>query len=449
MTNYKKFFEGKKITVVGLGLLGKRLGDITFLAECGAKVLVTDLKTAKELAPSIKKLKKYKNIKYVLGRHRFEDFSARGGSAFGGEGPDFILKGQGVALDSPYIQHARKNGIPIEMDESLFAKLAPGVKIIGVTGTRGKSTTTILIYEILKNAGLRVYLGGNIKGTAALPLLKEEKDGDMVVFELSSWQLQGFGDAGISPHISVFTNFMPDHMNYYRNNLKTYFGDKSFIYKFQTKKDFLILGGGMRKLVKNVKSKIINARIKNILKNWQVNLKGKHNLENIACAVEVARILKVKEKVIQKTVENFKAIPGRLELVRNIRGVDIYNDTNSTTPEATIAALNSFSQKVILIMGGMDKKLDTKKLNALLSKKTKQVILIPGSGARKITNKKINLHKTANLKTAIQKALREATAGDIILFSPAFTSFNLFKNEYDRGEQFMKIVKNLPKDEQA
>jgi len=100
-------------------------------------------------------------------------------------------------------------------------------------------------------------------------------------------------------------------------------------------------------------------------------------------------------------------------------------------------------------MGGMDKKLDTKKLNALLSKKTKQVILIPGSGARKITNKKINLHKTANLKTAIQKALREATAGDIILFSPAFTSFNLFKNEYDRGEQFMKIVKNLPKDEQA
>jgi UDP-N-acetylmuramoylalanine--D-glutamate ligase len=147
MNDFRTFFKGKKVTVVGLGLLGKRLGDIAFLAESGAKVLVTDLKTAKELAPSIKKLRKYKNIKYVLGKHRLEDF----------ENCDFVLKGQGVALDSPYIAHARKKGIPIEMDESLFAKLAPKIKIIGVTGTRGKSTTTILIYEILKRAGLRVY----------------------------------------------------------------------------------------------------------------------------------------------------------------------------------------------------------------------------------------------------------------------------------------------------
>ena len=215
MRDFRDYFKDKKVTVVGLGLLGKRLGDIAFLSEFGAKVLVTDLKTAKELAPSIAKLKKYKNIEYVLGKHRMEDFENR----------NFVLKGQGVPLDSSYITHARKQGIPIEMDESLFVKLAPDVKIIGVTGTRGKSTTTVLIYEILKQAynspsiklgGKKpsVFLGGNIKGTAALPLLEVVKVGDTVVFELSSWQLQGFGEAGISPHISIFTNFMPDHMNY-------------------------------------------------------------------------------------------------------------------------------------------------------------------------------------------------------------------------------------------
>ncbi|OGI95841.1 UDP-N-acetylmuramoylalanine--D-glutamate ligase [Candidatus Nomurabacteria bacterium RIFCSPLOWO2_01_FULL_42_17] len=433
MQNYKEFFKNKKVTVVGLGLLGKRLGDITFLSECGAEVLVTDLKNADELAPSLEKLKGYKNIKYSLGGHKFEDF----------ENKDFILKGQGTPFDSPYILHAKERGIPIEMDESLFAKLAPKVKIIGVTGTRGKSTTTMLIYQILKTSGARVHLGGNLKGLAALPLLKEVKDGDVVVFELSSWQLQGFREAKISPHISVFTNFMPDHMNYYKNNLKQYFGDKSYIYKFQKKGDVLVLGPSMKGKAREVKSKIVNASIKNISKSWKIKLRGKHNLENIACAVEVAKVLKIKEEIIKNTVENFKAITGRLELVKTIHGVDIYNDTNSTTPEATIAALNSFSKKVILIMGGMDKELDVKKLRAVLVEKTKKVFLTPGSGSEKIKNKKINLQKVADLKEAVKEAIKQAKAGDVILFSPAFASFNMFKNEYDRGDKFMKIVKNL------
>lgn len=430
MNDFRQFFKGKKVTVVGLGLLGKRLGDIAFLAECGAEVLVTDLKPASELVSSIDKLKKYNNIKYVLGEHRFEDFDSC----------DFVLKGQGVALDSPYIEYARGKGIPIEMDESLFAKLAPKVKIIGVTGTRGKSTTTVLIYEILKAAGLRVFLGGNIFGTAALPLLKEVKDWDVVVFELSSWQLQGFGEAKISPNISVFTNFMPDHMNYYANNLKKYWKDKSYIYKFQKQGDILVLGPSMRGKIKNTKSKIINVQIKDLPKS---NLFGKHNLENIACAVEVARILKIKEEIIKDTVENFRAIPGRLELVESISGVDIYNDTNSTTPEATIAALNSFQKKVLLIMGGMDKGLKVNNLNKILSKKTKKIFLTPGSGSEKVKSKNTVIQKMENLEVAVRQAFREATEGDIILFSPAFASFNMFKNEYDRGDQFIKIIKQL------
>ncbi len=417
---------------MGLGLLGKRLGDIAFLAECGAEVTVTDLKTAKELAPSVKKLAKYKGIKYVLGEHQMQDF----------ENKDFILKGQGVALDSPYIAHARKNRIPIEMDESLFAKLMPTVKIIGVTGTRGKSTVTILIYEILKRAGMRVHLGGNIRGTAALPLLKVVKPGDTVVFELSSWQLQGFAEAKISPHISVFTNFMPDHMNYYQNDLKQYFTDKSYIYKFQKKGDVLVLGQSMRK-VKGPGKTIV---AKNIPKTWKVNLPGKHNLENIACAVEVAKVLKIPENIIKKKVANFKAIPGRLQLVKEVRGVKIYNDTNSCTPEATSAALETLGKdkNVVLIAGGSDKNLELKNLVKDIKRYTKAVVLIPGNGTNRL--KKMlgsGYYEGKNLKDIVQTARGKASGGDVILFSPAFTSFGMFNNEYDRGDKFMEIVKKL------
>ncbi len=431
--------------MVGLGLLGKRLGDIAFLAECGAKVLVTDLKTAKELEPSVKKLSKYKNITYVLGEHRYEDF----------DGCDFVLKGQGVALDSPYIKYAEGKGIPVEMDESLFAKLAPKVQIIGVTGTRGKSTTTILIYEILKASGMRVHLGGNIKGTAALPLLKEVKDWDVVVFELSSWQLQGFGEAKISPHISVFTNFMPDHMNYYKNNLKTYFKDKSFIYKFQKKDDVLVLGPAMNGLVKDAKGKAIDASTKDIPKSWNVKLKGEHNLENITCAVEVARILKIKEEIIKKTVENFKAISGRLELVKEIKGIKIYNDNSSTTPQATIAALRAVGdikkKKVVLIIGGDNKFLDMAKLLKEIPKFCSKVVLFNEKGTDIILKqvlefkkKGVEVYKETGLSNTIKRAFTVAKSGEIILYSPAFSSFGkYFINEYDRGEQFMKIVKRL------
>ncbi len=452
MSDFRKFFKNKKVTVMGLGLLGKRLGDIAFLAECGTKVLVTDLKPSTALRPSLQKLRKYKNIEYVLGEHRLKDF----------ENCDFILKGQGVALDSPYIAHARQQGIPIEMDESLFIKLAPRVKIIGVTGTRGKSTTTVLIYEILKQAfdnpskklGIKnpkVFLGGNIRNTAALPLLKKVKDGDFVVFELSSWQLQGLGEAKISPHISVFTNFMPDHLNYYKNDLKQYFSDKAFIYKFQKRRDILVLGPNMKNFARKANGKIINASVKNIPKNWKIKLKGEHNLENIACALTVARVLGVSELITRKVVESFKAIPGRLELVKNIKGVDIYNDTNSCAPEATSAALRALgaeNKNIILIMGGSDKNLDFNDLFKDISKYIRVLVLIRSAGINRIMPglkkiKSLVIYQEKNFKKIVLKARSLAKTGDIILFSPAFASFGMFNNEYDRGDKFMKIVKSL------
>ncbi len=416
---------------MGLGLLGRGVGDAIFLAQCGAKLTVTDLKSSQELRPSLSKLRKYKSIKYVLGEHRLEDF----------RNADLILKAAGVPFDSPHIREAIKQKIPVEMSAALFAKLS-GLPIIGVTGTRGKSTVAHLIAQIFSWAGKKVILGGNVRGVSNLQLLRKANPpaggAEMAVLELDSWQLQGFGESKISPHISVFTNFLSDHLNYY-GTFGKYFGDKSNIYKFQTQNDFLVLGSRFKKKIKT-KAKIIRADIKKLPKFRDLKLKGSHNLQNIACAIEVARVLKIPEQVIKKAVENFETIPGRLELVKIINAIKIYNDTNATTPDATIAALNSFDKKVILIAGGADKGLDVKILNKELNKKTKKIFLLPGSGSDRIKSKN---EKVKSLEDAVKKVFAYAKSGDIILFSPGFASFNMFNNEYDRGDKFMKIVKKL------
>lgn len=442
MQNYQEYFKGKKITMLGLGLLGRGLNDAKFLAECGADLTVTDLKTAEQLKPTLKKLAKYKNIKYVLGGHRLEDFNHK----------DFILKAAGVPLDSPYIAEARKNNISIEMDESLFAQLAPEVKIIGVTGTRGKTTTTYLIYEILKQAfDTKVHLGGNIKGLATLPLIKKVKPGDIVVMELSSWQLQGFGEASISPHISVFTNLLPDHLNYYLKGNQSeveaeqkYFTDKAQIYLNQKVGDYLLCGEKIAPRIGKINSQKIVGGKTDVPKNWKIKIPGDHNLENIACAIAVGRVLNINEKIIRKAVENFTGVEGRLEFIREYRGIKIYNDTTATTPDATIMALRALSdksKKIVLILGGADKNLNMSGLMEEIPKYCKNVVWLSGSGTEKINFKKDFIFD--NLKKAVKKALSLCQKGDILLFSPAFASFGMFKNEFDRGDKFINLVKGL------
>ena len=443
MDNAKAYFKGKKITIMGLGLLGKGLGDTIFLAKCGAEIIVTDPKTAEQLAPSVTALKKFKNIKFVLGEHRLEDFENR----------DMILKAQGVAQDSIYIAHARKNNIPIRMDDELLVSFLPkNVKVIGVTGTRGKTTVTSLIYHILKYAGKKVHLGGNIRGVATLSLLPKIKSGDIVVLELSSWQLQGFGESKISPHISVFTNFMPDHMNYYKNNLGDYFADKAFIFTYQKPGDTLVIGESLQKKVsksykgtlipRGGKGNLIVSNKNSVSKNWKLQIVGEHNIENVALAIDAVRELKIPMVKIKSGVESFKAVEGRLQFVKNIKGISIYNDNNSTTPEATTVALKSFPRKqIVLIMGGADKNLDTKELLKTVEECAHTVILLPGTGSDKITNE--DFYRAENLKDALETAFRSADKGDVVLFSPGFASFGLFTNEYDRNDQFLKLVKLL------
>ena len=419
---------------MGLGLLGKGLGDTMFLAKCGAEIIVTDPKTAEQLAPSVLALKKFKNITFVLGGHRLEDFENR----------DMILKAQGVPQDSIYIAHARKNNIPIRMDDELLVSFLPkNVTVVGVTGTRGKTTVTSLIYHILKKSGKKVHLGGNIRGVATLSLLPKIKSGDIVVLELSSWQLQGFGESKISPHISVFTNFMPDHMNYYKNNLDDYFADKAFIFKYQKEGDTLVTGEILQKKIpKNFKGNLIVSNKTNVPKNWKQQIVGEHNIENAALAIDAARALKIPMAKIKSGVESFKAVEGRLQFVKNIKGISIYNDNNSTTPEATTVALKSFPQKqIVLIMGGADKNLDTKELLKTVEECAHTVILLPGTGSDKITNE--GFYRAENLKDALETAYKSADKGDVVLFSPGFASFGLFTNEYDRNDQFLKLIKGL------
>lgn len=439
---------------MGLGLLGRGVRDVRFLAEKGANLIVTDLKTEDELADSLAQLKGFENIQYVLGEHRLEDFWNR----------DMILKAAGVPLNSVYIAEARKNGIPIEMDESLFMKLAEDVIVIGITGTRGKTTTTHCIYEILKTALRRnseqaektVHLAGNIQDIATLPLLDVIKPGDYIVCELSSWQLQGFGEDQMSPHIAVFTNFMPDHLNYYQGNMDAYFADKANIFQYQNEKDYLVLGEEVSKDVQArfgyIKSNVFVVGKSNVPKEWNIKIPGEHNLENISQAVKVAEILGINAEVIKKAIEDFQGVKNRLDLIQEMNGIKIYNDTTATTPEATLAGLKALSQNqnVVLIMGGQDKGLNTNKLIDSLDVYCKAIVLLAGNGTKKIRAavhnlqfKNIAIDESEALDDAVAKALGYAEEGDIILFSPAFASFGMFKNEFDRGEQFCQIARRL------
>lgn len=227
------FFKGKKVTLMGLGLLGRGVGDAKYIAGCGAQLLITDKKSSEELTESLEQLKDVENISYRLGEHREEDFVHA----------DMVIKAAGVPLNNEYIEAAKKAGVPVYMSTALFAKFAhsAGATLVGITGTRGKSTTTHLIFHVLSQVGRRVHLGGNVRGLSTLSLLPEVQRGDVVVLELDSWQLQGFGDLKVSPDVAVFTNLMADHQNYYPD-METYFLDKANIFLNQGEGDVLVCG---------------------------------------------------------------------------------------------------------------------------------------------------------------------------------------------------------------
>ncbi len=459
--------KGKKITVMGLGIHGGGIGAVRFLHEAGAKLIVTDIKTKEELAPSLEKLKDLKNIEYVLGQHRTEDFTDA----------DMVIKTPPAPWNNKHIKLALEKNIPVETDSSLFFKLCKN-SIIGITGTKGKTTAATLIYEILKTAGKNPVKAG-IGQSSVLDKLKEIKKDGIVVFELSSWRLSGLGKYKLSPHIAVITNIYPDHLNYY-GTMEKYIADKKYIFQNQKPEDFCVLNGDDKtfsgfegeiksQMIKFSYQKISGERsvyiadekiyldfdgeAKEVLDLEDIKLRGQHNWGNIMAAIGATYVFGADLKTIKKAIVDFKGIPHRLEFVREVDGVKYYNDTAATTPESAIAGIGSFSEPLILIAGGSDKNFDMTELGKTIREKIKGVIFLKGEATNKIiaTMKKLvppgepepEFTVIDSMEKAVALAKLSAQSGDAVLLSPGATSFGLFAHEFDRGDKFKKAVSEL------
>lgn len=434
MQSFMDAFKGKKITLLGLGLLGRGVGDAIFLAECGAHVTVTDKKTSEQLAESVAKLQNLDNITLHLGGHVESDFTSA----------DLVIKAAGVRLDSPEVAAAHASGIPVAMSTALFAKYASeaGAIIVGVTGTRGKSTVTHMIHHALLQAGRRSHVGGNIRGVSTLAQLPSVEKGDIAVLELDSWQLQGFGDLQLSPHIAIFSNLMPDHQNYYRD-MDEYFNDKANIFRYQKPGDTLIIGPAIAKRVRDAGAPIDPIIPTTIPADWLLRIPGEHNRQNAALAAAALLALGVSSEVIQSGLESFEGVEGRLQLVGQVSGAMVYNDNNATTPEATVAALRALDtgkKDIVLIVGGSDKELDLAELADAVQQTCKSVVLLAGTGTDRLKSMVGGDATYSSLDDAVAAAFDVAGPGDIVLFSPAFASFGMFKNEYERNDEFVRLI---------
>ena len=416
---------------MGLGLLGRGIGDTAFLAECGANLIVTDMKTEEQLRDALAQLKKYPNITYRLGGHSEDDFKAR----------DMVLMAAGVPKDSPFIEIARNDGVEIAMSAALFASYAR-VPIIGVTGTRGKSTVTHMIHHVLSTMteGGKVLLGGNVRGVSNLQLLKDVGEHAIAVMELDSWQLQGFGEKKLSPHISVFTNFMEDHLNYYHGDMEAYFTDKANIFLYQNEGDVLVTTREVFEhaevYAKEKGTELVQdihlVDTSTLPDDCLLTMPGEHNRLNAALALEALRAVGLTDEEIFEGLATFPGVPGRLEYMGEIDGVKVWNDNNATTPTATVRGIEAVQsgKNVVLIAGGAYKEVDPHVLIEPIEKFCKQVVFLPGTGTDKLVASlrtiPINWNSAEGatgkevLEGAVKNALGCAEHGDVILFSPGF-----------------------------
>lgn len=407
-------YKNKNVAVIGYGIEGQDAEK--FLIDKGANVKVLDQKFDENY---LKDLDKY----------------------------DLIVRSPGVYPYKKELLEASKKGVRITSPTHIFFDEFGGT-IIGITGTKGKGTTSTLIYEILKSSGLDVYLGGNI-GKPLLELTSKLTDKSVVVMEMSSFQLI---DLPVSPDISVVLNITSDHMDWHKNQ-KEYVDAKKNIVKFQKETDWAVLNKDYkvsRDFSKVTKSNILYFSKSSLSDNLKegLTLRGEHNLENIAAAVSVAKILNVKEEIIKSVVKNFKGLEHRLEFVREYKNVKFYNDSFATGPQPTIAAIKSFTEPETLILGGSDKGLNYKELGGVISstQNVKNIILI--GQIRKeiqkhIRNKKIYDLGTSGMEDIVNKSFEITEKGGVVILSPAAASFDMFLNYKDRGNKFKEAANSL------
>ena len=448
LKEYEDFIKGKKVSVIGIGVSNMPL--IRFLTKFGACVTARDKKEREAIAEKAAELESM-GVTLVCGEKYLDGIS-----------DDIIFKTPGMRPDNPYLLEAAEKGSVLTSEMELFFELCP-CRIFAVTGSDGKTTTTTLIYNILKQAGYTCYLGGNI-GRPLIGDIEKIKESDMAVLELSSFQLFSMKK---SANTAVVTNLSPNHLDWHKN-MAEYEEAKKNVYKFQNENDTLIVNYDneiTRRMYGEAKGKAVYFSRKEkigvyaadgivrdengaeIMKVSDIKLPGNHNLENYLAAAAATKDF-VSYDDIKEVARNFSGVEHRIELFREFNGIKFYNDSIASSPTRTLAALNSFSQKLIMISGGYDKKIPFDTIGKPVQEKVKELVLV-GATAEKIktavetAGSDTHITVCRSFEEAVQTAYGYAKEGDIVILSPMCASFDLFDNFMQRGNRFKELVNRL------
>jgi len=444
--------EGKRVLVVGLARTG--IGVVRFLAEHRAGVMVTDIQAADELRPYLSEITGL-NVGTELGEHRIETFL----------NSDLIVVSPGIPLSIEPIAAAREKGIEVISEIELACRFIRD-PIIGVTGTNGKTTTTILLGDVLKVSGKKVFVGGNVGN----PLIDCAGRGkwDYVVAEISSFQLEGIHE--FRPHIALMLNITEDHLDRYPH-YEEYTEAKFRIFLNQRSSDFAVLNaddGTINAMSSEIRARrwffsltsplkvgaffnrdsLIYRDAKGKVERFKlanVPLRGIHNIENMLSVVATAKICSCPQESIQTALESFRGLPHRLEFVRELDGVGFYNDSKGTNVGSVVKSLMSFQEPIILIAGGKDKGGDYGPLKGIVKERVKRLILIGEARQRlaKALGKSVPTTEADTLEEAVHRAFDQSKHGDVVLLSPACSSFDMFRDYEERGNLFKEIVHEL------
>ena len=453
LDEFKYDVAGKNITVIGIGI--SNLPLIKYLVSLGANVTACDRRSAEDLGENYTELEKL-GVKFNLGDGYLNNLSG-----------DMIFKTPGMRYDVPELLKAKENGSIVTSEMEVFFEVCPS-HIIAVTGSDGKTTTTTLIHQMMTDAGYKTWLGGNI-GNPLLTDTEKMKENDWVILELSSFQLHTMRK---SPEIAVITNISPNHLDMHKD-YKEYIDAKKNIMLYQNEGDTLIVNadnqvtadigksanGAVKYFSRNgmadvyLDGNIIKRGIVEILNIKDIKIPGMHNVENYMAAIAAVSGL-VSKEVIVNVAKTFGGVEHRIELVRTLDGVKYYNSSIDSSPNRTINTLRVFPNKVIMIAGGKDKGIPYDEIGPALAEHVKVLILI-GATSDKIqealdaeinktgNGKDIEVIRATSYENAVNTARSKAHDGDVVLLSPASTSFDMFRNFEERGNLFKKIVNEL------